>query len=316
MIELDVDSISNEDAEELIGKLAAKLGKMLISKPHRSTRAYYKSMDWSKSNYTLAAETGIGYGSITQWRRKLNKPRVCGGKLWPLIQIMDWSKSNADLAREHKVDLVQIAAWRKRLRKPPGPPDRELMYEGVPPAIHGFDFTGVDWVMSDTEISRQLGCSREYVRQKRASFDIPKSLSYGRKYDAFRQAFTGMETISHRKAKEIFPKISHSTFSRYCAKAGLRIIIDGHRRGSKYPRHLMNWQLPNIILQQFWQLPVNFCANWRSRHPSEYPSPSFYSKHGSVPTEWEAAVKEEWAKAQAWLAENGAAAAGVALKPE
>jgi hypothetical protein len=208
-------------------------------------------------------------------------------KLW------DWSKSNTVISRENRVCVGTVAKYREKLNMPQPPRD----YEHLPPKQHGlrkFHFDSVNWETPDIEIARSLGCTRELVRQTRAKLGIPKHLFHHVKYQRFLEHVGDRKELHHSDC----PKgINHITFRTYCNRAGILIIRQNKR--IKHPWHLMNWSLPNNVLEDIWGFGNNNgIATHRCNHG--LPKPEFYSLSLNIPDPFKEAVSLERQKAEEW----------------
>lgn len=141
------------------------------------------------------------------------------------------------------------------------------------------DWDGVDWSMSDVDISRLLDCSRERARQKRKALKMPKvarriaSRSAEAKFTAALEEISNKSRIDAARTIGIAP----STFDKYRRMFKLN-VRDGRY---KLTHRLWNFDLPNADLERIWQLKRNSAANTRSRlHKGP---PRWNIQRGSVP---------------------------------
>lgn len=90
----------------------------------------YSSLDWSKSNAALSRETGIGIGTLYQWRTKLNKPQAefdrepgpTAGVVVKSIRadhaLIDWTKPDIEISKEHGFTREYARQLRAKYGKP------------------------------------------------------------------------------------------------------------------------------------------------------------------------------------------------------
>lgn len=107
-----------------------------------------------------------------------------------------------------------------------------------------YDWGGVDWSKQDVVISRELGCSRERVRQKRKGLGRDKSPHYHEHNSIFKAKIMKLNT-SHLNLKEIVNSIKCSKVyainllkkldKSYCK-------VDG-RVGGKYSWGGVDWSM-------------------------------------------------------------------------
>jgi hypothetical protein len=70
------------------------------------------------------------------------------------------------------------------------------MRKGGHGAVSKFDWGSVKWEAQDAVIARELGCSRERVRQKRKALGVGRSLMWHKRVDTIRDEILGMDTVS------------------------------------------------------------------------------------------------------------------------
>lgn len=300
---IDVGSLTVDQALELFEKLRDKL-KLPATRVYRP-RHDYSSWDWTKKNKELAEEHGASYITVCNQRRKLGMPRVSGGKHYPACLSWDWSKSDTAIAREHKINVSSVSDWRARLGKPTAPRDVEPSpYGGLDCGVREtLDFSGVDWSLPDVEIAKTMHCTREYVRQKRAALGIPKSLFHEKQFSDFRDTFKDRKELCLKDARVKFPKLAQTTFNRYCARAGIISVRSGGRP-CELPWHLIDFRLPNNLLEEIWHLRRNGAATHRCDHKFKCCPPAFRAVKGKYPPEFEPLVVEQRAKAKEWFSNN------------
>jgi hypothetical protein len=146
---------------------------------------FWRQLDWSKTNAELSKRHRIGIGAL-HYRRALNAPpehlskrkraghHVVGGVTIDM-QSVDWTKCNPELGEIYGVPqsrfrllraylgkpLVKAASteWhRNKIQSPARDSVRRIPLDAV---------TTIDWGRRDADIARELGVSREAVRQFR-----------------------------------------------------------------------------------------------------------------------------------------------------
>lgn len=241
---------------------------------------------------------------MNQLRDKLkdltrSSPRTVGRPAihYPACLAWDWSKSNSEIARETGVNYRSICVWRRKLKKPAVERQASDLYAGSSPATNRVDFSGVDWTMTDASIGRALGCTREFVRQKRAQFKQPKMYSWDKEYEKFKAEFGGRETLTLAEARKKFPTMADQTFRKRCGKAGIKVQRPIAERIHHWSG--INFQLPNLVLSNLWKIPVNQVAMHRSNHLLG--RPLFRSVNGTIPEIYRSLVEAEKVKAEEWF---------------
>ncbi len=108
----------------------------------RYTEEFIQSLDYTKRDCELSAETGVLESRIYAFRRRMGKPTVPHPSLtyWSNPDI-DWTKPSAKLAIDHEVRVVIVWYWRRRLGKPlvaPVTPKKAHAQAWSPNALWGF----------------------------------------------------------------------------------------------------------------------------------------------------------------------------------
>ncbi len=261
----------------------------------RPATADYAGWDWTKSDRELSAAHGRTIPTVTKWRHKLGRSPVKHTKYYPACEQWDWSQSDTAIAREQKVSVATVHNWRVRLNKPPAPRD----YARLPPEqarAPVFDWESINWEQPDVEIAREVGCTRERARQKRAELGKPKHLFHLVNFRRFAEIFKGSKTLAYKEADSKFP-ISEITFTSYCRRLG---IAKTPRTYPKLPDFWgkMNWAIPNILLADIWGIrTAQRVAAHRCNRQLPNPQFRFISKIGRIPEQFVSIVQEERRKA-------------------
>lgn len=304
---MNIDELTVGQLFELAQQINDKLNSLRQSlpvvhtnghgRPPRSFQHDYESFDWTKSDVELCAEHNVSFITIRKHRARLGHPKVKRTKWFPACESWDWSKSDTEITREVKgINVYNVRKWRLRLGKPLVPQDYHKDPK-PPPNTFGHDLSSVDWKKPDIEISKEVGCTREYVRQFRAKSGIPKSLFKDVHYQRFLDAFKDRTELTHDEVRE---KLGFAvvTINKYCHKAGIKVIRANYER--LHPWRLFNWSLPNIILKDIWGVTsFNGVAARRCNHGKI--KPLFRCHKGRVPEQFLAMVQEERDKAKTHL---------------
>lgn len=290
---INVNSLGFDECWDLIRKLKGRLS--IFTHRGRTKRYDYEQWDWTKNNRQLAQENNVTIAWVSVVRKELGKAHVPGGKLYPACLSWDWTKSDTAIAREHGLVLGSVSRWRRNLNKPPVPRKSVQMYE-PPPLKQTFDFSAVNWEKPDADIGRELKCTRELVRQKRALYGQPKRYANELKYAEFLKAVGDIKAISSNDAKAKWAGFNYITFKKYCLRAGIKVV-----RSVRFnPWHLMNFQLPNKLLTEIWAVRGTLVGMYRARNPAVGRALFMSQDRRPIPSKYLALVEVEMAKAEEW----------------
>jgi len=153
-----------------------------------------------------------------------------------------------------------------------------------------FDFSTTDWSQRDIAIAKTIGCTREYVRQMRASLGHPKLNKHIRAYQEFTTKFAGQTLVEMKDLQAAFQNTHESTLKKYCRKAGIR-IRPKQMEPKIHPWGKMNWQLPNLLISEIWGIRQAVVGS--RRYLSGIPSASWRYANGVIPAEHQPAVEAE-----------------------
>lgn len=175
------------------------------------------------------------------------------------------------------------------------------------------DWRRVDWTKRDIDIAREVGRTKERVRQMRRELRKPNS-PYHRWPD---RAFEIEEVAAHLNGTAVNSRdleaigLSRESALRHGIKVVLIPVME--RKSSKHPWHLMNWDLPNADLEEIWRVPTQRPSSGAGAHSdvaqrrSEKKHPRRWNRAGGRrPNEaayWRA-LDAEQIKARKWLAER------------
>lgn len=238
---------------------------------------YWNGMDWTKSNMDLAGETDASYITVARWRDVITgrtNPKPPSRKHNIDWDSLDWSKNDSTLAKELKIPYSSVRQARIKLNKPFPSKDS---YNRV---IDKDKLEAVDWVFTkNIDIARQLGCSRERIRQLRHELQKPACLVKGLgdnntacfKWIVQHQA--ELEGRTRREISELFHKEYPSILLRpevynVIRLTGIRISLERekYRQNSGIEWGNVNFNLPNIVLKMIYKIPQYRLANERNRY--------------------------------------------------
>lgn len=292
---INVNTLGFDECWDLIRKLKGRLS--VFTHRGRISRHRYYDWDWTKNNRELSEEHGVTKGYVSTIRKELGQPKVHGGKLYPACLTWDWTKSDTEIAREHVLVVGSVQRWRHKLNKPLVPRVAPKFYQELPGAQR-FDFNAVNWGRPDSDIARELKCTRELVRQKRALHGQPKIYANELKYKTFLAAMGDAKEMSFNDAKAKVPNIVSITFRHYCNRAGIKVV-----RSVRFnPWHLMNFQLPNKVLTEIWAVRGIAVGMYRSRNPAVGRALFMSQARYPIPEQYLALVEAEKVKAAEWRA--------------
>lgn len=162
------------------------------------------------------------------------------------------------------------------------------------------DYEKLDWSQPDISLARSTGLARERIRQVRAKLGKPKTHFAQRKFLDFKKRFCGLEFLRYQ---EVAPQINISpqTFAIYCGRLGISRIR--RSRPSQYPWDEMNWEIPNNLLSQVWQIKTkNLVAAHRCNHTRPHSRFRIQTgkKQSPIPDELKLMIELEKSKFEKW----------------
>lgn len=217
---------------------------------------------------------------------------------------LDWTKSNTALAREHQLNTATISAWRHKLGHP-NPVTRDI--ERRPPLQKGTkkskltDYSHLDFAnKSDATLAKEMGVSRELMRQVRARLGLPRRTHWQIKFDNFKEHFKDRKELSFAQCRAEYPACPTETiFEDYCVRLGIE-ILDPIRAMRRWPWHLVDWRISNKMLAEIWDANPGVFSNNRSRLGK--PKAEFAGMWKVVPLKWQPLVEEQKRVAAEWKA--------------
>lgn len=217
---------------------------------------------------------------------------------------LDWTKSTTALAREHGLNIGTVRIWRIKLGQPEVKDDRvhrPTLTLPQRPRVKPETYAHLDWANKpDAELAREVGLTRERIRQIRARLGHPRAHAWALKFERFKKKFEGRTELTFEDARKEFP-MCNTTFLDYCARCGIKTPVRGTGPPTRYPWHLYDWRLPSKILGGIWKHNPGSIANHRSAYGKPRPSfgrripPKFLpliGKQKQAAAEWKASQKK------------------------
>jgi len=234
----------------------------------------WATVNWDESNYEIAEKTGKSYATVLNTRRAVGHPPLRTKKMahvdW---RNLDWQKNNQQIAAENHVDANTVRNIRIRLKAPVS-----VGHKGWSRKITDEMILAVDWEFTrDMDISKLWHVSRERVRQIRQQRNFPVCTIGFR--DSMSREFAkwlkqNAETIKGKIARDVADScpINLDMYRRLLImkKSGIPFIFRGLRQSIalKLP---VNWELPNILLDNIWDKNKNWASNCRVRYSLDAP---------------------------------------------
>lgn len=218
---------------------------------------------------------------------------------------LDWTKGNTGLAREHKQNVGTVRNWRIKLGRPEVADDivhRPTLLRPERQCVKIEKYAHLDWAnKSDSELAKEVGITRERIRQIRARLGHPRAQSWALKFKRFKEKFKGRTELTFEDArKEML--MCKETFLDYCARCGIKTPMPKRGGPVLHPWHLYDWRLNDKILGAIWERNPNSMANHRSAYGK--PRPLFVrgqpdeflpliEEQKRVAAEWKESLKEK-----------------------
>ncbi len=191
--------------------------------------------------------------------------------------------TDSALAREKGVSPEAVSKYRPLLNKPKV-------------TKFNIDWKSLDWSQPNIRLSERIGCTREFVRQKRAKLGKPKLSVYENQYQEFVDFLKGRDWATRKDFANF--GISYMTGRRYLLRAQKK-YSPAPRTGWRHracPCSLMNWELPNLLLDEIWRIRRGTSATYRSRMGMR--TAAF--RAGQLPERFTGTVEAERKKAKEW----------------
>ena len=169
-------------------------------------------------------------------------------------------------------------------------PDRRVRFH--------VDWESLDWSQPNIRLSECIGCTREFIRRKRAELGKPKLSAYEKQYREFVDFLKGRDWATPKDFAHF--GIRHATGRRYLLRAQKKYKPTPRTewRRNASPRSLMNWELPNRLLDEIWAILKGTSATWRSRMGMQ--RASFRAGIRNVPERFAGKIEAERKKAKEW----------------
>jgi len=159
----------------------------------------------------------------------------------------------------------------------------------------------MDWSKQDGDLAVEMRLSKERIRQIRMLVGAPKSINHRKVRKHVREFQWCKENLNKLKWLSV-PEVRQKYGLRIAQSTSLYLFLRRHLRGSKYPWHLVNFDLPSAVLDRIWRLPHNLAASNRSRNKRQNPRWAFMGRQPKLKSRaqhqaYQRAVKAEERKA-------------------
>ncbi len=127
-------------------------------------------------------------------------------------------------------------------------------------------YSNVDWSRTNATIARELGVSREWVRQKRKSLKIRKVEWHGCRPDLSNYLRNHKDQLKDKTIEEITAEVNRAGFPLVQPTVH-RYLLDNkirHRRKG-FDWSKVNWALPNTVIAEIWNKAYVTVCNRRSQ---------------------------------------------------
>ena len=203
--------------------------------------------------------------SKSAWRRQQREAYLAK---WRAV---DWSKQDVELAEEMGLRSgSSIGVNRRRIGAPKSPRYRQRRSKFLEPNLA--KWRSWDWSKQDVELARETGLSRERIRQIRQLLGVPKSPHQGS-----RSASRRRYTLVLQWAAENLDRLRGLSWAEVERKYGFKPHWQVHaflkakgilRHGNLIRNNrwrLVNFELPDRVLERIWKLPLYRATSFRSR---------------------------------------------------
>lgn len=228
---------------------------------------------------------------------------------------VDWSKQDVELAEELGSTGSYIGDIRRRIGAPKSPRFHKYRSKFIEPTLA--KWRSWDWSKQNFELAQETGLSRERIRQIRQLLGAPRS-----PHHRSRPAISRRDTLTVQWATENLDRLSGLSWTEVEREYGFKrhwqvyaflkakgVLRHGNRiRKNRW--RLMNFELPNWVLERIWKLPL-YRANghrWRKH----LPTPRWNLRRGRAARPrggelraYNRAVQAEERKAAKYFAESG-----------
>jgi hypothetical protein len=248
--------------------------------------------------------------SGTSSRRELRRaPCLAKWRSW------DWSKPDVELAEEMGFSNSSIGIIRRRIGAPKSPRWHQRRSKFREPYLA--KWRNWDWSKQDVELARETGLSRERIRQIRQLLGVPKSPHHRSDSASRRQntlalqwAAENLDRLRGLSGAEVERKYGFKRHLHVYAFLKAKGVLRNGHLIQKYRWGLMNFELPNGVLQRIWKLPLYRATTYRSRKRLPAPRWNLIGGPAALPRRGELraynrAVQAEERKAAKYFAESG-----------
>ncbi len=243
----------------------------------------WSAVDWAKTNAQISRETGYSYQSIHKYRPPESlTPEVrhhhaltigkYGSIPWTDL---DWKgKTNAQLSRELKIGAYVVRKYRILLDAPDA--SRKWSIK-----IKQSDIDNIDWTKRDIELATEWNVSRERIRQLRALHAKPRSPDKWRQTRIMaieKWLIEHRQEIEGKRARDVvrmIPGIVSAGSKNQCMRqSGINFNWGQHDP----VLDLVNWDLPNVLLEMIWGFRFNKMGSSRYRFSKQSPRWNFRAR--------------------------------------
>jgi hypothetical protein len=173
-----------------------------------------------------------------------------------------------------------------------------------------------DWSKQDVELAREMGLSRERIRQIRQLLGAPRSPHHGclpathrhNTLVALQWAIENLDRLKGLSGRELTRQYGFLP----CSPVYEFLRTKGVLRNGNYKHRwdLMNWELPSLVLERVWELPFHSAADYRFRKRPARPKWTLFGGLAALQGRGELraynrAVQAEERKAAKYFAESG-----------
>ena len=198
------------------------------------------------------------------WRQQRRAADLAKWQTW------DWSKTDTELAEEIGLAISSIGWIRRRVGAPKSPRFHKWRVKLTEPNLA--KWRSWDWSKQDVELAGETGRTRERIRQIRQLLDAPRSPHHGSHWARHRRNALALQWVAENLARlkglsreEVRRKYGYTHYSPVYKFLKAKGVLRDDRLFRKYRWELMNFDLPNSVLQRIWKMPLNVAADHRYR---------------------------------------------------
>lgn len=197
---------------------------------------------------------------------------------------------SASLVRNHRLILFgpQSPFVKRKKRQPEN--------ESTKRKVTVERLSAVDWSRQDADLGRELGVTRERMRQYRKRLGHPPAIHPSKHKLLVEQLKADWDIVYHMRYCDIAEKYGRS--KETIAYAVKRAGLSKPQFVRSYPWHLFNMSLPNTVLSEIWGVAMQNVASRRFNY--QLPFPTWRKTTNPKPPEFLAAIEAEKLKAAQW----------------